>query len=313
MPNIGLPNGGKTQFFTVTYDDGLSTARGVDLAENLMNYCDSDFIWLGGLFQGVNLNTPINVNITNVANLLDTGGEWGSGIPVNLKLGEFDVLGTDPLTLMRYLLIVETSEIFMSVRQPLLFNAWFDNINEGSKGESLSLLIGVQFLREKTTVTMLPEIADKDNFVTYSVSDIWLASDRGDYISTNFANDNSHQKWVGCGTCFLFFLHDQLKFPVKQIIENGGATLADVFNHLTGKPADTAFSTMGVPGLPPAFADLVNLHYPPGDETYSPQMETVFPVPNLVALLGPSQISWVWNGPAGALQITFDQLRLSIV
>jgi hypothetical protein len=168
--------------------------------------------------------------------------------------------------------------------------------DEGSKGESLSLVAGVQFLRDNCPqIRTIPMVASG----TFAVSFIWLtgsgdpATSRLDRIGTN-ADDIEHDDITSCGTLFLLFLHDQLGFGIPQIIGAGGATLADVWSHLTGGDRGDAFST---------FADLVNLHYSLDNGPYNPALETVFPVPELNLLLAPGEVSWVSNGPPGQLQL----------
>jgi hypothetical protein len=65
----GLPNNGRTQFFNFQYDQALSTARGLDLATDLMNYCDDDMSTLAAWFSGrqLDMSPPINVSVNTVA------------------------------------------------------------------------------------------------------------------------------------------------------------------------------------------------------------------------------------------------------
>jgi hypothetical protein len=310
--NTGLSNSGQTQFFKIWYDDSLPNASGLDVAQDLMTHCDSDFSWLRGWFPGVSPGTPITVNIASLSIPTNGGAGWiGWGpypLTVTLAVGTFPVTGGDLLTLFRYFLIVETSEIFMRERQPAWFNRhndWFEAFDEGSKGESLSHLFGVQFLREKIPqATMIPGF----DSVGVQASEMWLNPPMGAAPGTpaprnNHVDDNmddiSPDEVTGCGTLFLFFLHDQLGFGLDTIIAAGGATLADVYSHLTGDDRTNAFST---------FADLVNLHYPSADGPYFPLLESVFPVPNLRGLLAPAQVSWVSNGHPAELQVVLDQV-----
>jgi hypothetical protein len=51
-----------------------------------MQYCDSDFTWLGGLFPGVSIGS-VNVYIANISNEADAGGSWSGGaVPVGVTL-----------------------------------------------------------------------------------------------------------------------------------------------------------------------------------------------------------------------------------
>lgn len=293
--NTGLNLGGRTAYFNITYDDALASNRGKELAENLMLYCDDDFRWLQGFFPGTMVGTPIYVNFANTLDVADAGAEWsGWGLiplSVTLKIGMFPVLGADPVTVARYLLVVEASEMLMREMQ----TNWFEASDEGSKGESLSLLIGVQFLRDRCPgVTMLPTIGGG----TFSVSQLWLNGTRSNSIDNN-QDDIQHDEVTGCGTAFLFFLHDQLGFSINQIINAGGSTLSHVYQNLTMDASTNAFST---------FLNLVNLHYPISAGGYSPLMETIFPVPTLMNLVGPSELSWISNGPSEKMLVLFDKI-----
>jgi hypothetical protein len=71
-----LPNNGRTAHFAISYDDSLSNARGVDIARDLLNYCESDFALIQSWFAGVNFQFafPISVQITG-----DSGGASWTG------------------------------------------------------------------------------------------------------------------------------------------------------------------------------------------------------------------------------------------
>src|ERR1022692_89451 len=84
--NTGLFNNGQTQFFTILYDDSLVSSRGVDLAAELMAYCDSDFAWLNSFFPGVGPGTPITVKLPKFSNPADAGGSWSGWGPIPLEV-----------------------------------------------------------------------------------------------------------------------------------------------------------------------------------------------------------------------------------
>ena len=105
MSITGLPVGvggqGRTQFFNFQYDDSLSQARGLDLAADLMNYCDDDMSQLASWFSGraLDMSPPIIVSLVNPAtdaagNPTQTlGASWyGAGpwpLQVTIVIGEF--------------------------------------------------------------------------------------------------------------------------------------------------------------------------------------------------------------------------------
>lgn len=286
--NTGLANGGQTRFFRVSYDDTLPTKSGRDLAADLMKFCDDDLELVSRWFVGVNVDTPFNVNILNLSDLTEGGASWSGWGPVpitiSLKIGTFPVTMGTPTTLLRYLLVTEVSEIFMRARQPDFFNVfndWFAEFDEGSKGESLSRFLGVQFLIHGG----FSEIPGVGNF-GFNVTNKWLNSARANDIETN-QDDIRPDTVTGCGTLFLFYLHDQLGFGVSRIIDAGGSTLADVYSHLTNDIRTNAFTP---------FKKLVDDHYPSDGTQYFPPLDTVFPVSDLYLMTAPRLTSWVTNG-----------------
>ena len=90
----------------------------------------------------------------------------------------------------------------------------------------------------------------------------WLASDPTQDLTSAVADTEFRKDWVnenfkggplkagnsvpgdqdsysfGCSILFIFYLKDQLGFSMPQIIQNGGATLAETYRNLTGKNDD---------------------------------------------------------------------------
>lgn len=289
LTSAGLPNQGRTRYYNVFYDDTLSAARGHDAAVELMRHIDGDFELAATWFPGVQLGTPMNVNITHPTDDAKTGASWqGWGlvpVGIDLKLGEFPVDGPTFVETLRYLLVLEVSEVFMRDRQPAFFNRfndWFEAFNEGSKGESLSLLLGVEFLRRQLPhVTLVPAVAGR----SFRVAQLWLNSSRPDHVDDNVGT-TAHDVVTGCGTLFLFFLADQLGFSITEIIGAGSAKLSGVYAKLTGDLESNAFTT---------FSALVEQHYPAGSDSYEPPLESIFPVPDLSSIFARSVMSWVTN------------------
>jgi hypothetical protein len=52
--SVGLPNGGRTAHFWVTYDDSLSAADGLGRASGLLGKCEDIFALISSWFAGVN-------------------------------------------------------------------------------------------------------------------------------------------------------------------------------------------------------------------------------------------------------------------
>ena len=63
----------------------------------------------------------------------------------------------------------------------------------------------------------------------------------------------------GCAILFIFYLKDQLRFLMPQIVQNGGATLAETYQNLTGQN-DNPFW---------AFKSLLSEHFPQGVQSPS--------------------------------------------
>jgi hypothetical protein len=277
----GLPGNGKTTSFEFHYDDTLTVGRGKDLVTGVMPFCDDDWLWLQQLFPRA-LVSPIGGRFyvyVSQATPVANAEWWGFGLlpfTINLYIGEKPLIaGISPSNAARFLLMVEMSEMLMRDSYPVLHNAdpWFAQTNEGSKGEALSQVCGLEFLRARLPGTKTTGFA--------TISSAWLdAGPRDDFVSTD-VSDAGFNARVGCDTLFLMFLRDQLGYSLKEIIDHGSTgTLADVFENLTGQAAATAFK--------PSFADLVNPHYPAGDGPYVPKLETVFPVPDLLKVASDS-------------------------
>ena len=286
-----LPNNGRTAHFAISYDDSLSNARGVDIARDLLNYCESDFALIQSWFAGVNFQFafPISVQITG-----DSGGaSWTDPPDIALWFGfhpSIDVMpGLRPTTgLVRFLIVAEVTEMFMaSQRKPWFGDTHFTGADEGSMGESLSRFLASEFL----SITGV----SKAIFSGFSVVPIWL----NDPLRPNFVDvapdDINPDSTTGCGTCFIFFLKYQLGFSIQQIIAAGANTLAAVHTNLTGKTDGWQ-----------AFKALVDLHYPSGASKHFPPLDNIFPVADLAGFYAPAILSWVSNDTPNIARIFLD-------
>jgi hypothetical protein len=269
----GLANGGLTTHYQISFDISLPNADGLQRAQALMDACESDFNLMQGWFTGVSFkfSFPINVQINNA-----TGGATWSASNISFPFGNNPTVQINPgsgtsVVFLRYLLVSEVTEMFMASKD----NGWYESAglfgsaDEGSKGESLSRFLGFQFKLANGFQNM--------RFPSSEVVTLWLnAATRGDFISTD-QDDIQPDARTGCGTCFLYFLHNQLGFAITNIINAGAGMLSGVYTKLTGKTDAW-----------PAFSSLVNLHYPPG-RAYNPVTgDNIFPVPNLANLYNDS-------------------------
>lgn len=276
--STGLSHDGRTTHFQIRYDTALPSA--LPLAQGLLAACESDYRDMAGWF-GLDLDDlPLQVTITNQGG----GASWHDGItsPPSITIKPLDDTGHATLTQIRYLLVSEVTEIFMSAQD----RGWFAGSDEGSKGEGLSRFLGLQFLLLHHLATSTPD--------RFGVTADWLNSPRPNYVDHN-PDDNAPDTVTGCTTLFLFYLHDQLGYTINQIIAAGADTLGGVYRNLTGRTDGwTAFRT------------LVDTHYPTG-EVYYPAAETVFPVPTLTRIDSPGAVT---TGYPGTGRITLDRPAL---
>ncbi len=312
----GLPNNGRTQFFNLQYDGALSSARGMDLAADLMMHCDDDFTLLQSWFsgRGLDMSPPINVSLATAPTdpTQPVGGSWfGFGpwpLQVTINFGELAMASGTPAMLARYLLVSEVSEMFMRAFAPYTLNPWFAS-GEGSKGEGLSRFLGQQFL-----LRAFPGVATIPSLITgsWNVTGLWLNSARKNWIESN-PDDNAPDDVTGCATLFLMFLHDQLGFRIEDIINAGAGTLSNVYENLTGESWPNAW---------PKFSALVNAHYPATvtvtlsdgatspaiSMMYNPPLDTIFPVCELDSFVVPTQVSWVASGIPNSATVGLDRV-----
>ena len=173
---------------------------------------------------------------------------------------------------VRYLLVSEVTEMFMASKD----NGWYEptsllsGANEGSKGEGLSRFLGHQFQLARSV---------SDRYLDFEVVPTWLNSPtRPNYVDNN-PDDINPDVVTGCTTCFLYYLSDQLRYGITDIINAGAATLGGVYQKLTGRNDGWE-----------SFIELVDLHYPRGS-TYATTGDSLFPVPNLDHLESPRVVS----------------------
>jgi len=290
--NTGLPNSGQTQHFQVTYESTLSPAQGLEVARELMNFCDDDYRLLVSWFRGAtNMPVPLPVHVDNT-----TGGAtwWGWGPVYNISLGLGEtVFNVTPATYARYLLVSEVSEIFMRQRQ-FVPNYWFSASNEGNKGEALSSFLGSEFLSQVGSLLM-PGTASG----SFAGANSWLGSSRANFLDRNDANiDPTVDPEISCGLCFLKYLCHQRGIAIGDIIANGSDTFEGVFENLGLGGRSAAF---------PAFRSAVDSHYVPDPRlSTSPVLDNPFPAPELKDFVATPQVSWVPTGlaPGGRIGLS---------
>jgi hypothetical protein len=221
--NFGL-GAGITTHYSISYDDSLSAADGVNRGNGLIGVCEADFNWMSNLFGniGIPFSLPVSVQLVTGAY---AGAGWGP--PITVKPGN-----GQPLDLVRYLLVSEVVEMMMDKKA----NGWgysFGDGNEGSKGEALSRFLGFLFLSQNGLNTGVLSSGGS----TFFVSNSWLSSPRTDFVNNN-PDDNTPDATTGCTTLFVYYLSTQLQFTTPQIINNGSRFLSGVYTNLTGDTGD---------------------------------------------------------------------------
>ena len=300
----GLPNAGRTRYFTFQYDSALTPARGLGLATTMMAHCDDDLAQIVSWFSGRSLDTvlPINVSIATV--LTDSkgrplptefvGATWSgyglSPLQVTISMGELKVVSGTPEMLARYFLVAEVSEMYMRGMATLGLSQWFGNLDEGNKGEALSCFLATKhLLKNFPGVTRIPSVISGSSTVT----DLWLNSARANFLEAA-DDDNEPNAKIGCCALFLYYLHDQLGYSIETIINAGAHTLSGVYANLTGDLAANAWGK---------FSNLANTYYPNSTDAngkftprYNPPLDTIFPVVNLIAAGATPQVTWTSPG-----------------
>jgi hypothetical protein len=275
-----LPNQGNTAHYAVSYEDDLPRSDGLEPALDLLGHCEDDMQLMSSWFPGVTYQFayPIAVHIASGLG----GAKWEDPPDIALPFGFNPTVtitaGPSPSSAtIRYLLVSEVTEMFMASQRREWFEptSVFSGADEGSMGESLSRFLGSQLLSSTGISQTIP--------FGFHVAGLWLNSPREDFVDVA-PDDFMPDATTGCGTCFIFFLHNQLGFSIQEIVGAAAPTLAGVYNNLTGKKDGW-----------PAFKSLIDLHYPSDGTTYSPPLDNVFAVADLAAFTAPPQASWVVN------------------
>lgn len=253
---------GSTDHFVVYYADSLGT-NGPTLADAVLANCEQEFASLQNLFGGVTPGgLPFTVHIVP--------GFFGASHPgcaaTDMQCAAFS--GTDGV-LENMLVVAEADEVFMAAQ-----GAGWDC--GASNGEALSRILADELTG--------------DNFATAKA---WLDSPRRNYVNQNFPSDTDFPS-IGCDALFINYLRSQLNFGLPQIVQAGGATLAQTYTNLGG---------VGYPFEP--FALLLEVNFPSGtpanlssDNPFPLEMSTV-PLRGLVHLQDIGDVGFVNDVFAG--------------
>jgi hypothetical protein len=266
LTSAGLPNGGLTTngIYQFQYDDSLAGTGGPEPARSaqVMSACEADFTLMQSWFAGTKLpkaNFPIPVSVVQSKSVGGNPGKVGSASwrGSNPSLTIYQTFGA--ASDIRYLMVAEMTEVFM-MRQGI---GWFGKGNEGSSGEGLSRFLAVQFY-----VNYARFGPTTSAFVPGNKSNLWMKSDRLDYVNTVDPKDNGPDARTGCATLFLWYLSDQLGFTINEIVAAGSETLADVYRKLTGDTGDPF----------PSFKHLLDTAYPGKAAITTGNLDNPFPL-----------------------------------
>ena len=206
-------------------------------AEALLQTCESDFAQLQGWFDvpggfgpgnritvrvqpdslghnnGYHSDGSMLITVDPLEVLADLSGRFGGGLP--------PVDDSIPNEGVRALFVAEAIEILMSYRNFKRRNeTWHPNYSDG---EGLSRV---------AAAVLHPSGYYSPPLATPSVN-TWLQGTRGNWVATNNPTDIDFDSF-GCAILFIYYLRDQLGFPITSIVQKAGATLEETCQALTG-------------------------------------------------------------------------------
>jgi hypothetical protein len=275
---FGYPIIAQTKNFLITSDDN---ADATERAQAIALICESDLTKLEKIFN-TNFQTGdthdygtwVHVVAPGAGNGADNYGfedSQSSRIRIFGTYNNPPVIPPDPLAPIPlnpayirkeyacFLFIAELAEILMDFTG----RAWYRG---DSSGEGLSIYLG----------TMLHPNGYYGGIASPRVN-AWLKADRlnQDWISATEKTD-SNSVSNGCALLFIYYLVNQLGYPIEKVISNypprlvfvNIGTLAMAFANLTGQPATNAFSQ---------FNNLIAKHLPFGQPVFVAQ-DNIFPL-----------------------------------
>jgi hypothetical protein len=231
---------GTTANFNVFFENTLG-ANGPVLADAVLANCEQDYSALQNFFGGIApAGLPFNVYVVTG----DFGAYHATCAATEMHCAAFDGTNAD---LVRMLVVAEADEVFMDA-QGAGWNCGFSN------GEALSRILSTEAYP-----------AQLDGFASASA---YLNSARNDFVNQNDLTDQNYES-IGCAALFINYLRNQtgLQFPLDQIVQKGGPTLAQTYKNLTGNNDDPFV----------AFAALLNTKFPAGSPATWPD-DNPFPI-----------------------------------
>jgi len=143
--------------------------------------------------------------------------------------------GTDG-ALVSSLVVAEADEVFMTNQAA----GWDCG---ASNGEGLSRVLAAELYPA--------EQSPPGSGISFTTAAAWLNSDRPDFVTKTDPTDQNPIS-TGCATLFINYLRHQLNYSLNQIVQAGGAMLAETYTMLTGRSdAFAAFSALLAGAFPP--------------------------------------------------------------
>lgn len=206
----------------IAYTDG--SPEGTAAAQAVLASAEADYgavrEWFGGIDlpagqQGDDQTVPRTATPVQVLIDPQAGGAYHFGCSATDLY-----IAPDPREATG-LMVAELVEVF----EAAINNGWSCG---QANGEALSRALAVE--RNGSLASLTTQTAQQ-----------WWANGHADYVTNNDADDRN-QDSNGCGTLFLYYLHNQLGFSWQKITTTGGASLGETYQRLTGKSGAQGFS-----------------------------------------------------------------------
>lgn len=206
----------------IAFTDG--SPEGTAAAQAVLASAEADYSavreWFGGLElpagqQGDDQTIPRTATPVQVLIDAQAGGAYHFGCSAT------DLYIAPDAREATGLMVAELVEVF----EAAINNGWSCG---QANGEALSRALAVE--RNSNLASLIGQTAQQ-----------WWANGHADYVTTNTADDRN-QDSNGCGTLFLYYLHNQLGFSWQKITTTGGAALGETYQRLTGKSGAQGFS-----------------------------------------------------------------------
>ena len=264
MADSGFIDAGSTTHFSFEFDVTLDASAAKTLANALVATCERDYDTIASWFDGLTPGgVPFKVQIGPKSE--EHGGSNDQISNITIDYG-----ATADFSLAREVLVAELIEIFM----PAQNKGWQAG---QSHGEGLSQAAGFAIYPEQAT--------------GLDGVKVWLgARDISGIIRPNFVDntdDSDNNKFsYGCALLFIYYLHSQLGFSMRAIVQAADKTLEGVYTNLTQDHDGFSF-----------FSALLLARFPLGAASGLQGSENPFPLPSATVL---SASQFLARHPRGA-------------